>query len=154
MKAAVIVLGLSLVLLAGCQSPVNIEKETTAIQKVLDNYIVSIEKEDLDLYGQIMSHDPEMVNFGTSEEPIVGWESLRKVIADQNDALAQTKISARDVKVHLSPSGDFAWATSLWNFKAMMGDKLLDLPVRCSWILERQKGGWVIVHFHKSMKVE
>ncbi|HCC78020.1 MAG TPA: hypothetical protein DEP80_00225 [Anaerolineae bacterium] len=28
-----------------------------------------------------------------------------------------------------------------------------ETPVRCTWILEKQKAGWIIVHFHKSAGV-
>jgi ketosteroid isomerase-like protein len=147
-----LLLGLGVALAAACQPKADITAETAAINGVLKNYIVSIEKEDLDLYGRVMAHDPGMMNFGTSGEPIVGWEALRQLIAGQNAALSETKITARDVTVHLASDGRFAWATSLWNFKAMVGSASIDLPVRCTWILEKQKDGWAIVHFHKSVK--
>jgi len=151
-KSILIFLFAGLILLLACQPKVNMEIEKQKIESVLNSYITSIEKEDIDLYGKILSHDPEMVNFGTSEPPIVGWDSLRKLIVDQNAALSQTKITASDLAIHLSADGNFAWATDLWNFKAMMGDQALEIPVRCSWILEKRNGEWVIVHFHKSVR--
>jgi hypothetical protein len=33
----------------------------------------------------------------------------------------------------------------------MMREQALELPVRCTWILEKREAGWVIVHFHKSV---
>jgi len=155
-KIAVLLLGLALVLAFGCQQKaelpkvdIGIERET--IKTVLDNYISSIENEDMAAYGLVMAHDPQMINFGVSGDPIVGWDSLKKVIEDQNAALSQTTIVATDVSVHVAPSGELAWATSLWTFKAVMGDKAIELPVRCTWVLEKQADGWVIVHFHKSI---
>ncbi|MCJ7496515.1 MAG: nuclear transport factor 2 family protein, partial [candidate division Zixibacteria bacterium] len=56
-----------------------------------------------------------------------------------------------DVTIDLSPEGQFAWATSLWNFRATMDSQTIDLPVRCTWILEKRNKDWEIVHFHKSI---
>ncbi len=129
-----------------------IEKEKAAIQSVLDNYIKSIETENIDLYSKIFVHDPNMVNFGTGEkERIVGWDALKKVIEDQNAALSETKIIQSDITINLSPHGDIAWATSLWNFTAKMDTTVMQLPVRCSWVLEKTRNEWKFVHFHKSV---
>lgn len=141
-----------LALLMGCQKAVDTAVEKQAIKTVLDNYILSIEKEDIELYGEIIMHDPIMVNFGTgAADYIVGWDALRKVIEDQNAALSETKITQSDVTINISPDAKFAWATSLWNFQATMGGQVMQLPVRCSWIMEKQEDFWVIVHFHKSI---
>ena len=56
-----------------------------------------------------------------------------------------------DITVNVSSGGRFAWATSLWDFKATMGGQAIALPVRCTWILEKREIGWVVVHFHKSV---
>jgi uncharacterized protein (TIGR02246 family) len=150
-KLVLLFVASTLVVAVGCAQRADVTAETTAVKGVLEKYIASVEKEDMELYAAVMAHDAAMVNFGSGGPPIVGWEALRKVIEDQNAALSETKIGARDVSVKISPTGDWAWATSLWDFKAMAGGKPLALPVRCSWILEKQDGRWVIVHFHKSV---
>jgi len=147
----VVFVALAIVLASSCQQAVDIEAEKNAVRDVLADYITSVEKEDLENYGKNMAHDPEMVNFGAFGEPIVGWAALEKVIDGQNEALSETRIGASDVSIRIGPSGKLAWATSLWNFKAMMGDQQVEWPVRCSWILEKREGRWVIIHFHKSI---
>lgn len=147
-----IFLGIGLALTTGCQSKVNREAEQQKIKAVLDSYITSIETENIDVYAKVLAHDADMVNFGTSEPPIVGWDSLKKVIEDQNAALSQTKITVSDLVIHISKEGNFAWATDLWDFKTMIGDQALQIPVRCSWILEKREGQWVVIHFHKSVR--
>ena len=149
---SMIVLGMGLALMVACRSGVNQETERATIKSVLDSYITSIETENIDLYAKILSHDQDMTNFGTSEPPIVGWDSLKKIIEDQNAALSQTKIVASDLAIHISKEGDFAWATNLWDFGAMMGEQAIQIPVRCSWVLEKRDGQWVITHFHKSVR--
>ncbi len=135
-----------------CRSGRDIEAEKTKVKAVLDSYITSIENEDMGLYSRIIMHDPDMVNFGTAvTDRIVGWDALRNAIKAQNAALSETKITQSDVTINLSPDGQFAWATSLWNFKATMGAQAIDLPVRCTWILEKRNKDWEIVHFHKSI---
>jgi ketosteroid isomerase-like protein len=126
--------------------------ETAAIKSVLGDYITAVENADLGLYGKIVSHDPEAVNFGTdASDRIVGWDALRKVMEAQFAALKETRITASDVTVNIAPGGRFAWATSLWDFKAKMGEQEVALPVRCTWVLEKAESRWVIVHFHKSV---
>jgi ketosteroid isomerase-like protein len=153
MKMGILIfLGINLMLISACQLGVNQEVERQKIKAILDSYITSIETENIDLYSKIIAHDREMVNFGTSEPPIVGWDSLKKIIEDQNAALSQTKITASELAIHISRDGNFAWATDLWDFKAMIGDQAIEIPVRCSWILEKRDGQWVIAHFHKSVR--
>jgi ketosteroid isomerase-like protein len=152
-QVSIIFIITALTLVIGCQKAVvDTAFEKSAIKTVLDNYIISIENEDIDMYGKIFVHDPEMVNFGTgANERIVGWDTLKKVIEAQNSALSETKIIQSDVTINVSPDGEFAWATSLWDFKSTMDAQVMQLPVRCSWILEKRVNDWKIVHFHKSV---
>src|SRR4030042_1020761 len=93
----------ALTLVMGCQRAVDTAAEKSAINAVLDNYIRSIESEDIELYGKIFVHDPDMVNFGTgAKERIVGWDALRRAIEAQNAALSETKITQSEVTINLS----------------------------------------------------
>lgn len=130
----------------------NVEAEKSAVKSVLDGYITSIENADIQLYGKILSHNSYMVNFGTdATERIVGWDALREVIVAQNAALSGTKIAQSDVTINIASDGRFAWATSMWDFRATMAGQSIELPARCTWILEKQDSDWIIVHFHKSV---
>lgn len=111
----------------------NVEAETTAIKSVLDNYVKAVETEDLGLYETVVDHDPNMVNFGTDvSERIVGWDDLRRAMQSQFATLKGATIAVSDVTATLAPEGRFAWATSLWVFKATMGVQAIELPVRCT----------------------
>jgi ketosteroid isomerase-like protein len=130
----------------------NLEAEKFAIKTILEKYITSVENADIEMYAQNIVHDPNMVNFGTdASDHLVGWNALKKAIEAQNVALSGTKIIASEVTVNISPDARFAWATSLWDFKAMMAGQAIEVPVRCTWILEKKEYGWAIVHFHKSV---
>jgi uncharacterized protein (TIGR02246 family) len=153
-KISFLILALVFMLSMACQQKVNIESEKAAIKNVLDNYVASVENEDMELYAKNMAHDSDMVNFGTSEDPIIGWDALKKIMEDQNAALSQTKIDVTNMAIHVSETGKLAWATCLWDLKAMMGENPIELPVRCTWILEKRGNDWVIVHFHKSIQAK
>jgi uncharacterized protein (TIGR02246 family) len=150
-KSLILLLGLGLMLTTACQPMVDVETEKAQVEVVLDTYVQSVETENMELYAENVTHDPKMVNFGGFGDPIVGWEALQKVMEGQNEALSETKITVSDLAIHVSPTGQLAWATCLWDLKAMMGESPVQLPVRCTWVLEKQEGRWIIVHFHKSM---
>jgi uncharacterized protein (TIGR02246 family) len=151
-RVSAVLIVVALMLAVGCQRTLDTAAEQSAIKAVLDSYIRSIEKEDIELYGRLFVHDTQMVNFGTgAKERIVGWDALKNVIEQQNAALSDTKITQSDVTVNLSPEGRFAWATCLWDFKATMQAQVMQLPVRCSWVLEKRGEDWKIVHFQKSV---
>jgi uncharacterized protein (TIGR02246 family) len=147
------VLGVALCTCIGtaCQPPVNVESVEAEVRAVLDRYIASVEQEDMEHYAQLVAHDADMMNFGAFGGPIIGWDGLQEVMEGQNAMLDAIQIDQSNVKVHVLATGDNAWATSLWQFKATAGEALLDLPVRCTWQLERRDGNWQIVHFHKSI---
>lgn len=147
----VLFLGAALLLVAGCQPQVNIEAEKAHVKAVLDAYVTSVEAEDMELYAKNVAHDPEMVNFGGFGDPIIGWDALKKVMEGQNEALSQTKITVSDLAIHVAGDGNLAWATCLWDLRAMMGENPIQLPIRCTWVLEKREDQWTIVHFHKSM---
>lgn len=154
MKQIVILFFVIIIMISvmSCQSPINTEDEKSKIETVLDRYIFSFEQENIDIYNNILVHDEDMVNFGTSaNERIVGWEVLKVAVEVQNATLSETKISQTDVDINLTDDGSFAWATSLWHFKALSKDQVIDVPIRCSWVLKKFDDNWKIVHFHKSI---
>lgn len=123
---------------------------TREVRAVLDRYVQAMEEEDIALFGAVMAHDEDMVNFGAFGQPVTGWRALRDVIEGQSSVLDFVTIEQSDVKVKVLPSGEDAWATSLWQLHAKSGPDTIDLPIRCSWILQKRDEGWRIVHFHKS----
>ncbi len=154
MKRLIFCLAAFLVLATACRREVDVDAEMARVQSVLEDYVTSIENEDMGLYSRVMAHDETMVNYSAFGDPIVGWDALEKIIDDQNQALSETDITVSDQSIHFASAGNMAWATSLWSLKAIMGQDRVELPLRCSWVLEKRQGGWVIVHFHKSIAMK
>ena len=73
---------------------------------------------------------------------------MRKVVGA---AAVKTNVSVSDLAIHVGKHGKLAWATCLWDLNAVMGENPIQLPIRCTWVLEKRGARWVIVHFHKSM---
>lgn len=134
-----------------CAQSVDPERSQKEIESLLDRYVASVELEDMEQYARIVCHDTEMINFGAFGDPIVGWDGLQAVMESQNAGLDSVKIDQSDVQIHVFPSGSHAWATSQWRFQAKAGENALDLPVRCTWVLEKRGDEWKIIHFHKSI---
>jgi len=135
----------------GCQPQVDVDAEAAGVRAALDAYVAAVEAEDMAQYGEAVAHEQAVMHFGAFGAPIAGWDALQEVMAGQNAMLDSIRIEQSDVAVHVLPSGDWAWATSLWDFTAMMGEESMALPVRCTWILEKRADGWKVVHFHKSV---
>jgi uncharacterized protein (TIGR02246 family) len=128
------------------------ERDREAVRSTLDDYVRAFENRDIRLYSQVVANDSGMVNFGTdASERVVGWEALKRHVEAEFAQLSEPKATVSEVTVNVAAGGRFAWATSLWNFRAKMGEQTLALPVRCSWVLEKRGARWVIVHFHKSV---
>jgi len=154
MKYAALLIACVVLAISACQPrAVDIEAETAAVKKVLEEYVKSVETEDIEAYAKLVAHDTTMVNFGGFGKPIIGWDALKKVMEGQNEMLSDTKIEVSGMLIHLSADGKLAWATCLWNLKAMMAENEVALPIRCTWVLEKHDADWMIVHFHKSMPV-
>jgi len=47
----------AVMLIVGCQQPVDTAAEKSAIKAVLDSYVTSVENEDMVLYSKIVAHD-------------------------------------------------------------------------------------------------
>lgn len=152
MKYASLLLLLVILLVTVCAKPaVDVAAETNTVKNVLDEYVKSVEQEDMNLYNSLVCHDSTRIYYGGFGAPILGWDALQKVMEGQNEMLSDTKIGVSDLKIHMSEDGKTAWATSLWELKAQMGGNPITLPIRCTWVLNKGDKGWRIVHFHKSM---
>lgn len=153
MVTKLLTLAATVLLLAGCAQKLQVDlaAEKAAVQTALDNYVTAVEQEDWAEYSAVMSRSTDMVNFGAFGPPVVGQDGLKQVIQGQFDGLADVTIDVSDMRIEVEPSGQFAWATCLWTFKGMMGETPLELPVRCTWILKKETGKWMISHWHKSV---
>lgn len=126
--------------------------EQIAIKAGIDAWITAVEARDITMLPRVVTQDSNSVWIGPgASEWLPGYAALEQAMQAQNDALQDIRIDVSEETLHISPYGDMAWATNQWLFNARMGDQTLAMPLRCTWILEKQDSRWVIVHFHKSL---
>ncbi len=129
--------------------------EEQAVSEALDDFMNAVEMEDMNYFGDVVVHDPDKVFIGGSADGyVVGWDALVALMEAHNEVFSDTKITQSDLKLHLLPDGKTAWATSLWDMAATFGEEQKQLPVRCTWVLEKRDGEWKIVHFHLSVGMQ
>lgn len=128
--------------------------EAAAVAEAIKHYIDAVEAEDLDAYAQVVAHDDDLAWYGSMPGQIVGWGEVEGAIRGMFEAGSDFHVTQTDLRVHVSPDRQLAWATCLWDFRARMGEQEIVEPTRCTWVLERREGRWVIVHWHKSVGVE
>jgi uncharacterized protein (TIGR02246 family) len=103
------------------------------------------------------SRDPERilalyavdaVFWGTSAKSIA--TTLEQIAEYFKDApkrpRARVRITERQVRV----LGDVAYTSGSYTFSNYEGEKLLEMPARFTFIFQKQKGKWLIVHQHSS----
>ncbi|MBW1887192.1 MAG: nuclear transport factor 2 family protein [Deltaproteobacteria bacterium] len=147
-----------LLTIVGCrQSVTDLSSEKKAVQAVIDNYAKSWITEDIELYSSTMMPDDSLIHVGGSKalDWIEGWTELREIIVNQNQSLNDTDIDEKKSWINFSQSGKLAWAVTLWDLTTTLNDGTeCLLPLRCTWILEKKDGSWIIVHFHKSIGIK
>jgi len=132
-------------------SAIDLVAEKDAVKAALEDLITGVENKDMRLLPNTVAHEADRVWIGAgANDWLVGWEALEQAMLAQNTALDDIRITVGEETIHLAPDEQFAWATNRWNFAARLGEQALELPLRCTWILEKRAAGWVIVHFHKS----
>jgi len=132
---------------------VAIDVEAAAVADTLKRYVDAVEERDLVRYAAVVAHDDDLAWYGSMPGQIVGWSEVEQVMRGIFDAGSDIKITQTDLRVHFSPDRQLAWATCLWDWRGKTGEEVAEVPVRCTWVLERRDAEWVIVHWHKSVGV-
>jgi ketosteroid isomerase-like protein len=127
--------------------------ETVAVAEAIRAYVEAVEARDFAAYERVVAHDPDLAWYGSMPGQISGWAEVEPLIHDMFASLDEIHIVQDDLRVHLSPDGEVAWATCLWDFRGRAGDQEIVEPTRCTWVLERRDERWIIVHWHKSLGV-
>jgi len=130
-----------------------IDVESAAVADMLNRYVEAVEERDLVSYAKVVAHDDDLAWYGSMPGQIVGWSEVEQVMRGMFEAGSDIRITQTDLRIHFSPDRHLAWATCLWDWREKMGEELAEVPVRCTWVLERRHADWVIVHWHKSVGV-
>lgn len=127
------------------------EFERAAVKAAMQAWIDCAESRDNSKVAQAAVQDSTSVWIGPMENQwMVGFASLQKAMEEQNAGLQSLYISVSDEIIHVQPEAHTAWATNRWIFRGTAGGQEMSMALRCTWVMEKRAGQWVVVHFHKS----
>ena len=127
--------------------------EASAVAATIHRYIEAVEGKDLNGYSRIVAHDPDLAWYGSMPGQLVGWGEVEGTMRRMFESGADFRITQSELRIHLSPDRQLAWATGLWDWGETTAGETATVPVRCTWVLEHRDADWVIVHWHKSVGV-
>ena len=128
------------------------ERDVQGIKSVIEQYLESYRRRDIDLLGKVMATDERFVAYGTDkDESWHGWESFHRVTGKLFDALEEVHWKRGETSVNFSQDGNVAWFAEELTGDFVIGGQRHHCPFRFTGIAERRKGKWVIVQFHRSM---
>ena len=97
------------------------QKEEAEVKKVIDQLEYMMESEDMEIFSNIISHDENMINFGTdAAERWVGFAALKESVEMQFDSYEDGKVDVKDQVIKMHKSGEVAWFSQVmdWSLKA------------------------------------
>lgn len=127
------------------------QNDSLAIQKVVENYKLSINKADTLLAKSIWLNSPE-VSFIHPRGHEIGWEGIKKGIYE----MFGTRFSARDLKSYnesFTINDDMAVVVFYWIFDATYtgeNPSQMQSKGRETQIMKKTGSEWKIVHVHYS----
>ncbi|MBI9035164.1 MAG: nuclear transport factor 2 family protein [Bacteroidales bacterium] len=143
----------SILFLSSCQPTCNIEEETEKVELVLERYIIANETKDIDLVHQVWAPDKDIVVFGTeSNEKLIGWEAIKRVVERQFDNFEDVYISASDQVIKVNCHGNAAWFSEILDYNYTFNEKAYAFEgIRFTGVMEKQGEDWLIVQSHLSV---
>ncbi|MBN3036584.1 MAG: nuclear transport factor 2 family protein [Bacteroidales bacterium] len=160
MKRAIIILAGIIMMGASCTgpevsklTPEQLEAEKGKVALVLEKYVIANEKQEIGLVQEIWAPDPDIVVIGTeSDEKLIGWDEIRKVMQRQFDSFEETYISVRDQIIKINETGNTAWFSEIVNYNYIYhGEARSYEGLRFTGVLEKKNGDWMIVQSHMSI---
>lgn len=97
------------------------------------------------------SADDVTVVAGTWTPPAIGWTSYLAAYQAQRARMQQVRLDRSNTLIRVAPGGLFAWACYQWEFSAVVDGSPMAAEGQTTLVLEKQNGGWMIVHNHTSL---
>lgn len=127
----------------------NVETEA-AVVGVLNKWLESYERRDIDALMSLVAPDEDLFLFGTgSDEKRIGPEQFRYQAErdwSQTDALAFAF-----TEHYVSAAGPVAWVASEGQGQGRVAGQEIAFPLRMTAVLEQRGGEWLLVQSHVSL---
>lgn len=132
--------------------------EKAAIEQVIRASIGWALDKDITALYDALAQDPDLFVFHPdSASTIVGFEAFKEMAEAVflNPKFKATDFQVKDLRIHISRSGDAAWYSALlddhgeWDGRKTGWDN-----ARWTGVLEKRKGRWVLVQMHFSLPTD
>ena len=149
-------LSLMILVLGTCAPKTDLVKEEAAVRTVLDRFTQAFKTKNIDMFAEIFSHDPGMVNFGTDEDEYwIGWEPWRATFQKQFEAYEKSDMTLHDVRIRVHAAGKVAWFSALMDVQITSQGQAFDyIGMRVTGVLEKKGEGWIFTQRHVSVPVK
>ncbi len=134
-----------------------IDTEKATIAKVIRASICWALTKDRPLQESTMAHDEDLfIYWTTSDMAIAGWNRYVKLFDTWMDArFKATLTEIRDLKIHVSRSGDVAWFSAMLDdLGEWEGKPIGARDIRWTGVLEKRGRRWVFVQMHGSQAAD
>lgn len=128
--------------------------EEAVIGGIVEDSIRWALTKDRALQESTMAHDPDLfIVWVDSETMVSGWTDYVKLFDTWMDPRFKATVTeVRDLRVHISRSGDVAWySATLDDLGEWDGKPTGARDIRWTGVLEKRHGRWAIVQMHGSV---
>jgi len=125
-------------------------KTETAVIAVLDKFLESYKKRDIDGLMALFAPDDDQIMFGTGiDEKRIGRDQI-KFQAERD--WSQTEALAFNFTWHqVSAAGPVAWVAAEGLGQGKVGGQEMEFPLRMTAVLEQRGDTWLLVQSHVSL---
>ena len=136
-----------------CEKQINKADEISAIETLLEEYVIANENQDFDLIEKIWAPDSNIILYGTdSDERLMGWTNIRNAVREQFLQIDETYISASDQFIKLNCVGTTAWFAETLDYNFVYKDEAKSFKgLRFTGVVEKRDGQWKLVQAHLSL---
>jgi ketosteroid isomerase-like protein len=136
--------------------PEYIKAELPVIENAIRNSIGWAKNKDFDLLYSVIANDSNYLEVDPNSKIIMGIEEFKK-----NEAFWRSPdfkalgYEISDLKINISQNGDVAWYyCMLDDMNEWKGKPARWMNTRWTGVLEKRKGGWIIMQMHFSFAKE
>jgi ketosteroid isomerase-like protein len=141
----------------GPASAADREAEKAVVAKVVHDSICWALTKDRALQESTMAHDEDLFIIWTdSKATTAGWKQYVKLFDTWMDPRFKATVTeVRDLRIHLSRSGDVAWYSAMLDdLGEWDGKPTGSRDIRWTGVLEKRRGKWVVVQMHGSVAAD
>jgi ketosteroid isomerase-like protein len=125
--------------------------DSQQVSETFSRYMQAYEKKDMETLRKIFANDEKLQAFWPDPSNpfrIEGWKEVQRGLEEYLPAISSMTVNIRQPIVQVY--GPLAIVSCHWSFSGAVGGKPQVGSGRGSYVFEKRKGDWEIVHLHES----